>query len=64
MALQGSEDRSYHECPVPAGEVRRRTGGGRVLVVEDDQPLSRFLCRTLETELYDAELAHTVPAAL
>lgn len=51
------------EGSAPAGEVRLKSGG-RVLVVEDDQPLSRFLSRTLRSELYETELAHDGRTAL
>jgi len=37
---------------------------GRVLVVEDDQPLSRFLCRTLRSASHEAEVAHDGATAL
>lgn len=36
----------------------------RILVVEDDQPLSRFLCRTLRTALHQPEVAHDGTTAL
>lgn len=63
LALQGPEELSLKEGSLTAGELRR-SSGGRVLVVEDDQPLSRFLCRTLRTERYDAEWAHDGVTAL
>ena len=37
---------------------------GRILIVEDDQPLSRFLSRTLGAASYQVELAHDGPTAL
>ncbi len=63
LALQGSEELLSAEGPVPSGEVRPKAGG-RILVVEDDQPLSRFLSRTLRAEQYETELAHDGQAAL
>ena len=36
----------------------------RILVVEDDQPLSRFLCRTLNLASHQAEMAHDGTTAL
>lgn len=63
LPLQGPQELSSAERSVPTGEVRRRSGW-RVLVVEDDQPLSRFLSRTLRLEQYETELAHDGQAAL
>ena len=51
------------EGSASAGEIRAQCPG-RVLVVEDDQPLSRFLSRTLRMEQYEAELVHDGQAAL
>lgn len=63
LAFPGLGEVSSAEDGAPNGEVRTKPGG-RVLVVEDDQPLSRFLCRTLRTEKYEAELAHDGQTAL
>ena len=63
LALQGSRELLSAEGSAPSGEVRPKADG-RILVVEDDQPLSRFLCRTLRTEQYEAELAHDGRTAL
>ena len=46
------------------GEVQAPRGGGRILVIEDDQPLARFLRRTLETNAFQVELAHDGEAAM
>lgn len=50
--------------PLSMGEIHRVKQTSRILVVEDDQPLSRFLCRTLQTESYAVELAHDGRTAL
>ncbi len=63
MPLQGQGEMVSVEGSAPAGEIRAKSGG-RVLVVEDDQPLSRFLSRTLRSEQYEAELAHDGQTAL
>ncbi len=50
--------------PLPAGEVSRAKQTRRVLVVEDDLPLARFLSRTLQAEAYEVEVVHDGSAAL
>ena len=50
--------------PVSLAPGQRTRQASRVLIVEDDQPLSRFLCRTLETEHYEVDVAHDGTAAL
>ena len=46
------------------GESQALRGGGRILVIEDDEPLARFVPRTLETNAFHVELAHDGEAAL
>ena len=42
----------------------RNSAAGRILVVEDDREMARFLAQILSEEGYAVELAHDGPAAL
>lgn len=49
---------------VRAGAAERRGTAARILVVEDDQPLGRFLLRTLRSAAHEAEVVHDGTSAL
>ena len=51
-------------APSLIGEGSRTKSTGHILIVEDDQPLCRFLSRTLHGASFRVQLAHDGPSAL
>ncbi len=64
LALEHPSRETLSPPPVSFQGSRARSAAGRILVVEDDQPLSRFLSRTLVAASHQIELAHDGSAAL